>query len=201
MKSRRIPFTLLLPLMSLAMLVTLVALPVTMAYLNLHDPQVRRNLDQFVPVPNSEARMLRFAASIESSRIADFINGIDVPANFIELPIDRLLPAWPDTWHPQGFTVFSWRALTFPIYSLPFWWLAGFGIDSLSQRRHPRWPALLGGTIVFAAWATVCIGLTITMDVDDLHTANVEHPIMFGLWTWTILLAAFPLAWLANARG
>jgi hypothetical protein len=183
----------LLPLFSLTLFVALVALPATFTYLDLQQspPDLSRQETQ---QHSSLKETLRSVAASEPESFADFLNGIDVPANFVELPIDRFSNAWPDTWHPDGLTVFDWRAITFPIYTLPFWWFAGFGLDTLLKRRRPRWPVLLVGTILSALSLFLTIGMSLANGIETDRAITV--PILIGGILWNLLFATFPVAWI-----
>jgi hypothetical protein len=196
--SRRIPSTLLLPLFSLTLFTALVAIPATLSYLNLKHPSPDAGrISLHHPISPSET-LLMIAAS-EPESFANLINGIDVPANFIELPIDRLLPSWPDTWTPGGLDVFAWRAITFPIYSLPFWWFAGFGLDAFLKRQQPRRAAMLFGVLVFSIFTFLAIGLSFVHGANDDPAVSI--PILAGGILWTLLFATFPATYLRNRLG
>lgn len=201
MNSNRIPFTVLLPLFSLVMSVCLVVLPATLDYLAEQQNAIRAeqlSIDQDHPTTApSRIQIIHNVLSLVDDSSADIINGIMLPANAIELPIDRALPSWPDTWHPPGFSVFSWRAITFPIYCLPFWWLAGYGVDALLKRRQPRWPSLLAGTFLCVLFALLAIGGCLAPS--PYSTPAVNIPVIIGGVLWTVLFATFPTTWLRKA--
>jgi hypothetical protein len=190
--SRRIPFTTLLPLFSLTIFIALVALPATFTYLD-----VQQSPPGFSKPPTKQhpsfKETLRYVAASEPESFANAINGIDVPANFVEMPIDGFSKAWPDTWSPDGLTVSDWRAITFPIYTLPFWWFAGFGLDTLLNRHHPRWPVLLIGTILFAVFFLLTLIVSFTKGVETDRSVTV--PIVVGCIVWNLFFATFPVAW------
>ena len=54
----------------------------------------------------------------------------------VELAVD-LPTTWPDSWYPSFPYPFGdlwfWRAVSWPIYALPLWWLGGRAIDSLRK--------------------------------------------------------------------
>jgi hypothetical protein len=66
---------------------------------------------------------------------------LNMPAILGEAAIS-LPTTWPESWHPNLPFPFDdlwfWRAVTWPIYALPFWWLGGRAIDAL--RRGNRLP-------------------------------------------------------------
>jgi hypothetical protein len=196
--SNRVPFTVLMPLLSLVMSVCLVLLPATFDYLAEQQNAIKAeqlSVDQGNPAAApGRIQIIHNVLSIVDDTSADIINGIMLPGNAIDLPIDRLLPSWPDTWHPTGFSVFSWRAITFPIYCLPFWWFAGYGADALLKRRQPRWPTLLAGTFLCALFVLLAIGGCLAPS--PFSTPAVNIPIIIGAFLWTLLFATFPTTWI-----
>lgn len=202
MKRRRIPWAILLPLLSLVSWVCLVTIPISLDDMLLReDPeQSEKMLSDLKTLHDpTESQVFVFAASIDRGPAHYWINGIDLPANFVELILDRASKMWPDTWHPEGFTVFSWRAITFPIYSLPFWWFAGFGLDAMLKRRHPRrWVLLLGSALflVFLALAVLNAGSS-----HPVEEPEVSLPITVGVWLWTLLFGCFVVASVGRLRS
>ena len=65
---------------------------------------------------------------------------LNAPAMAVELPID-FFTTWPDSWHPSlpypFDDIWFWRAITWPIYALPLWWLAGRALDALRTPARP----------------------------------------------------------------
>lgn len=182
-----IRFALLLPLLSIASWVCFIAVPATTGDLPLHDSHTHSHYSWL----DHTGEKIPHAAL--------WFNGIDMPANFVELPIDRVLPAWPDTWYPAGFTVFSWRAVTFPFYALPFWWFAGVGLDALFRNRHPRWPVLLLGSVLWIAFALLAVASGSTSE-RPFDAPGVHLPIVVGGFLWAFLFTSFPATWLLRRR-
>ncbi len=187
-RTDRIRFTVLLPLLSIISWVCFIAVPVTVGALQLGDPH-----------EGAHHAFLDHTAE-KVPHVALWFNGVDLPANFVELPVDRLLPAWPDTWYPAGFTVFTWRAVTFPFYALPFWWFVGLGLDTLFGRRRLVWPVLLLGSMLCILCAAGAIALTQEGE-RPFDAPGVHLPIIVGAYLWAFLFAAFPTAWLVRRRG
>jgi hypothetical protein len=79
-------------------------------------------------------------------------------------------------WTPARVEFRLWRALTWPFLALPFWWMAGRGIEALlaSLRKtiapHLRWWELCTGSIFFAGGATLCIGFLLFHEPSDLDS-------------------------------
>lgn len=67
---------------------------------------------------------------------------LNFPVTFVELPY-ILCCNQNMEWSPPGINFMTWRALTWPIVGLPFWWIAGRGLDALlAARRQVLFPSL-----------------------------------------------------------
>jgi len=125
-----------LPLLALALSATILAVPLTLAYIHLrqvsqHGGPVSFHTQDFqftIPRDHFFSDSLSGAALLTSH----FIQALNLPAFSIELLVDRCTSAWPMTWTPTGMDFMTWRALIFPVYCLPFWYLVGFGFDASS---------------------------------------------------------------------
>jgi len=195
--SRRISFSLLLPVLSLALWVCLISVPTTLVYANFQLSARGAPAVSFssslgkVTIPRK--RFLRFAVVAATSHLAHVIQAVDLPAIAIELPLSRLSSTWPRTWTPAGMTVESWRAVIYPIYCLPFWWFVGVGLDGLLKRRHLRWPWLLTGTLLCGFLVFLALGLTFGVSAKD-HVGMAY--VFWGFGFWVALMGIFPATWL-----
>ena len=150
-----------LPMFSLVLWVALVVVPVTHVYANLVSeahgaPTVTlragsTTLTSCCGVTSSSARTLRLRACGPRA-----IAGINLPASFIQLLLASLFHSWPGSWAPAGLDFRSWRAISFPIFCLPFWWFEGLGLDGLLKRKHLHWRTFLLGTLFWGLFLTGC---------------------------------------------
>ena len=128
--------------------------------------------------------------------VAAFLN---MPAILVEVVIS-LPTTWPDSWFPRfpfpfG-ELFFWRAVSWPFYALPLWWIAGRAIDALRSTRSGSGPyihrveAVLGG-IIGTLCAVVGIGISLAPDPDGLHSEfrwlAIPGLLWFGLGLLSIL--------------
>lgn len=195
--SRRIAFSLLLPTLSLALWVLLVAVPTTLSYISLlqsaqHAAVVTIQKGGFVATVPRE-HLFRFAVISATFRFAHVIEAINLPAFSIDLLISRFSSSWPATWMPSGMPFESWRAITYPFYCLPFWWFTGLGLDALLKRRRLRWPVLLLGTLLCSFFLFLLLGLRFGLSAED--RAEMTYP-FWGFGLWVVLLGIFPATWL-----
>lgn len=200
--ARRIAASLLLPILSMALWVCLIATPTTLTYVDLQQhargaPAViitNKNYRWTVP----RRRFLSFAADTSTRRFGTFMTAVNLPAIAIALPIDRLTPAWPMDWTPFGMTYQAWRAITYPIYCLPFWWFVGIGIDGLLKRRRLRWPACLIGTLFCGIFIFLTLALTFGLSAEN-HKGGAW--VFYAFSFWIAFFIPFPVAWVRLWRS
>ena len=125
------------------------------------------------------------------------IQALNLPAFSVELLVDRSTRAWPSTWTPSGMDFFTWRALVFPIYCLPFWYFVGLGLESLSGRRKLKWPALLLGTLLWGFFLFLVLGLRFGLSAED--RGDIVYA-FWGFYLWVVLFSVFPIAWVRQRR-
>jgi len=130
------------------------------------------------------------------------ITYLNFPGLFGSLLVDRFT-TWPDDWTPawaEPLGLWGWRALSWPIFCLPFWWLAGRGLDSFfaslasngTKQRIPwfeAWGFAMLGIIILV----LCFGLAVMTNSHD------EFPAMRWLFVpgilWFISGLISLLAW------
>jgi hypothetical protein len=126
------------------------------------------------------------------------IGALNIPAIAIDLLVD-LATTFPESWHPALLTVFQWRAICYPFFSLPFWWFAGVGVDGLLRRRVLRWFSLVPGTLLAALFLIGLAGETFGLPPND-RKGTLYFAMMSGILLWALLFAAFPASWIRNRR-
>ena len=94
-------------------------------------------------------------------------------------------------WVPQGMIKESWRALTWPLVGIVFWWLTGRGIEALSasfQRTiHPRlhWMEVTWA-VVLVVFGIVTFRGIVTSTPDDRRDKDFMA-LMYGGLLWGVL--------------
>jgi hypothetical protein len=203
MKVIRPSFSVLLPLLELALWVVLIAVPATMVFLNLSQmahgsPTAHIGSGQFgMQIPREH--FLWFAFWSAATRGAHAIAAINIPGIIVEILIS-LPTSWPHLWHPNGWMMDTWRTVTFPFFCLPAWWFAGLGIDSLLGRRRLYGATFLFGTIFFVVFIVATLGLHFGIS-DAERTESDMNWVFWGLGLWSLLFAVFPCAWLRHRRS
>jgi hypothetical protein len=192
----RISFARTLPILALLLSYVLIAVPATRAYFYFSRAS-QHGRDLLVPHHGSYIRIphehfLRTSVLGSAELTEPAIVPINFPGGFIDLAVQKKAGTWPHGWSPQGISVPAWKAIILPIFCLPFWWLAGLGIDSLFRPRQLRWWALLSGSVFWAFYLLAAVGLVFNVLVAKDHYPSA---LAYGVGLWFILLAAFPITW------
>jgi len=199
-KLSRLPFSTLLPLVSLALWATLIAVPLTLSY---GGHQAASKNAGSAPTSEelkylSDGKISQISITVDDSpiyratRFSHAIQNINLPALAVDLLIDRFSSSWPDSRTPFGLYFETWRAIIYPIYCLPFWWIAGLGIDAVRGRRHLRWPVLLLATLLCGFFLFIACGLIFGLSAEDHRGMGW---VFYGFGLWVALVATFPAAW------
>lgn len=141
------------------------------------------------------------------SRRYEAISFLNFPGMAGAILFDRFT-TWPMDWAPKWslpLGMWGWRSLSWPLFSLPFWWLGGRGIDSffasLSVNSKPsiRW---------FEAWGMGIFGVCVMILGSGLaFMSNSEDDFPEMRWVvapctmWFIFGAISFLAWWRQRRA
>ena len=121
---------------------------------------------------------------------------LNLPVGIMQLPYVIANPAKTE-WVPRGMLTETWRAISWPIAGVLFWWIVGRGIEALrSSRKAIICPRVTLPETIFAA-LFVCLGVvvvvgTITTTPDDRRDPQFIALMVGGL-LWGIL-ASFTIA-------
>jgi hypothetical protein len=195
----RLPFSHLLPLIDLALLVILVFVPITMSALHLYSASKGSDSVHIhsgaieIAIPRSQ--IVPWAIRDSTMAQAQRMMMINLPGalfqGLISLPSSERNHSG---WHPQALTLETWQALVFPFFALPFWWLVGCGLDSLIYKERRHWSLLLLGTLLFG----FCFAANFTHDPNA--PAGYEDVWLFrALIAWTVGFATLPAAWITQS--
>ena len=100
------------------------------------------------------------------------IQALNMPGFIVEVPTEHTSRGLITQAHPMSFN--QWRALVLPV-SLPFWWLAGIGIDALTTRHRQPWWVLLS-SIVWVLAGVIETGLWFGI------SKSIETASSFPMW-------------------
>ncbi len=199
MRGDRIPFSHLLPILDLALLVVLVFVPITMSAAHLY--QVSNGTDsihagQFeMTLPRSQ--IVPWAIRMETMAKAHLMMAVNLPGIIIQALISLpSIKSGAQGWHPQALTLQTWQALVFPFFALPFWWLVGCGLDSMLGRERLHWSLLLTGTLLSGTCLALTVVFRLGMSVSERIGADW---FIRGFAGWTIAFAVLPTAWIMQS--
>jgi len=94
-------------------------------------------------------------------------------------------------WLPQGMLIEAWRALSWPLVGVLFWWLAGRGIDALSasfrSTLRPRlsWIEVTWAIVLLVVGVVTLIGI-VTSTPDDRRDKDFMA-LLYGGLLWGVL--------------
>jgi hypothetical protein len=125
---------------------------------------------------------------------------LNMPACLVEIGIS-LPTSWPESYRPA----WSWpvgldgfRALTWPIWALPFWLFAGRGIDSLLQRT-----SISAFEAFFMGLVGLCFGVlsvALACNPGPIDEAYMRWMALPGLM-WAALSVICQIAWWRQRRA
>jgi hypothetical protein len=201
MRGDRIPFSHILPVVDLALLVVLVFVPITMMALHLYDVskgsnQIHIRTDQFdMTAPRDQ--IVPIAIRMVTVSKAHLMMAINLPGILLQALIS--LPAhtsWPSTWHPAALAPETWDTLVYPFYCLPFWWLVGRGLDGTVNNERLHWSLPLVGTLLSGTCLALTLAFRLGMSVSERIGADW---FIRGFAGWTIAFAVLPIAWIMQS--
>jgi hypothetical protein len=189
---QRVPFTAALPALAVAIWCAIVAVPTVANLRAIHavprsSANVNVNLGPFhaVLLPGE---ILPFAVNAAIYTHSHAITALNLPGALLEMPVEVALTD-PDAWYTRRLNAWTLRSVLTPLYGLPFWYLAGLGLDALLHRRRPARTALLLSTALFALFVALAAGLPFAHAPTGLW-------VILGFTLWIPLFALLPAAWL-----
>jgi hypothetical protein len=119
------------------------------------------------------------------------IAAFNLPGGMIQLPID-IARADKMEWMPPGMDMFFWRAATWPVINLVFWWIAGRATEALVsipyRQLKPRisWAEAILGFLFVAGGVTLLVGLVFwgTTAADRADGTFRRFAAGAGLWAF-----------------
>lgn len=96
----------------------------------------------------------------------DVVTALNVPVEFVQIPYAMVNPNKSE-WRPPGMDLFVWRAITYPVWGMLFWWIAGRGADALAAARQNRvtprihWLEMVVGVLLLAMGVLVMLAFAL----------------------------------------
>lgn len=136
------------------------------------------------------------------------ISFLNLPGIFPALLIDRFSKSWPEEWSPawsQVLGMWGWRSISWPLFCLPFWWLAGRGMDAFlaslgdTGLRVVRWYEAWGMAL-FGTWILVVGTVLMLMTTPDDGFPEMRWLYLPGAM-WFVFGLMPLLAWFRQRRA
>jgi len=127
----------------------------------------------------ADPQELRALRALESHEWVPLM--LNLPSGLVQWPYAILNPG-SEEWRPRGINLRTWRAMSWPIIGILFWWCAGRGIEALiaGRRRlvHPRitWPETVIAIVLFLFCGITAVSLPL----------SGHHDRSFPLILWTL---------------
>jgi hypothetical protein len=128
---------------------------------------------------------------------------LNVPLGLLQLPYTILNPE-RQAWVPRGMFFETWRAVSWPLIGIMFWWAAGRGLEALVAARRgiirPRisWPEMGIASLFFVIFGGVAIFLT--FDRESMRSDPNSAILLAGCGLWAILAGVTIAARIAQWR-
>jgi hypothetical protein len=111
---------------------------------------------------------------------------LNLPSGLVQLPYVILSPT-KNEWTPRNMDFRSWRAISWPVIGIPFWWCVGRGIEALiAVRRRLVQPRITWlETIAALAFSLFCGAATVCLPLFAGGDDKLESKLLitgFGLW-------------------
>jgi hypothetical protein len=199
-----VPFAVLLPAIQL-LLALLVITPELMVgfefqyrahTITLDGKVVPGNLDmhQLVEIATHQPRR-RFPDRLHAMSI------VNVPGILGEVATS-LPTTWPESWYPESVyfaDLWAWRALSWAVYALPLWWMAGRALDVLMVRNlavQPRIHSVEMSIMMVLGVVALVIGLiSVFTGKGREEYAELDRWFIVPGLMWFVFGACSVLAW------
>ncbi len=200
-RAHYLPFSWLLPLFNLVMWLVLVIIPASLTYLSLATKAQHRLLLEIgtekIRANIQHAMFVQFALSDVSTKRSHLITAMNMPGLISDVVVS--FPIRQLNWLKAELPMESWRALTFPLFCVPAWWFVGLGFEVLAGAVKVNRYTLLFGSLLSMTFTFLGVGLSLTISSEDQGDGSWWVPL--GMCLWSILFAAYPLAWMRQRRS
>jgi hypothetical protein len=124
---------------------------------------------------------------VYAAHVGEAITAMNLPGALIQLPLALLFPDH-EIWTPPGLTVQLWHGITFPIFGMVFWWIAGRATEALVavdyRQLMPKigWVETVTGFLIMAGGATVLGGMLFGLSSSERDWESTRLAAGGGLW-------------------
>lgn len=117
----------------------------------------------------------------------DGVSLVNLPGAFVALP-SAIFSSDHREWTPARVEFKVWRAVSWPFLAVPFWWIAGRGVEALLAAIKKiiaprlRWWETLIAALLLAGGITCVIGFVFFAGVDASDRILQAMSVAFGFW-------------------
>jgi hypothetical protein len=132
----------------------------------------------------------------------EMVSAFNAPSLIFQIPSIVLSQDRKD-WHPESIDFKAWRAITWPLLALPFWWMAGRGLEAIFAAKRKIIEPAIGWTTTtisfFLMAAGSALGIGFLFAGPDRHDLHLQV-FVAGCVMWGVLASFTVVARLAQWR-
>lgn len=124
---------------------------------------------------------------VYAARVCEAITAINLPGALVQLPV-ALLHTNHEIWRPPWLSAQLWNGITFPIFALVFWWIAGRATEALvainDRQLAPKigWVETVTGFLIMTGGATILGGMLFGLSPSERNWESTRLAAAGGLW-------------------
>jgi hypothetical protein len=143
------------------------------------------------------------ASGASNTRLSDLFQNSGNTRNYllkaISLPgiitgaLISLMTMWLHAVRASSGSLDAWKTLGSPVYCLPFWWLAGCGLDSWFREKRLDAITIAAGTLTFLLFVVLSVRSIFERSGSQM---TEDSWAIWSMLLWTAVFATVPLGWL-----
>ena len=197
MRSKRLPFSLLVPILALIACSVAILYPALRLYDHLRTaPVVNGNIYIGIGVYQAivpRGHLLSWSFQMSTLARSSTIQAANLPGYILFALVAP--SANSSFWRNSGGMFYLLREAAYFVFCIPAWWFLGFGIEGLLSFRKLRWRSMLAGTLLVLFFALLAIAIQLNFGESPQDHSEAVVP-LWGFFFWAAAFAIPPLAWL-----
>jgi hypothetical protein len=194
---KRLPLAVALPLVAWIVSILALVAPIAVTYVNLRHADVGSDR---ISVTTANGAVFTFprdslpslAVHFGVSRTSSYVRALNFSGFLGEVVLSVVMRADGAVWHPRSFLFEDWEAVSFPLFSLPFWWLAGRGLDTVRGTEASRTWLVPLGTVLWILMSVLFLGMRFGLSPSERFESDISW-VLWGSAFWALLFGVFPL--------
>ena len=124
---------------------------------------------------------------VYAARVGEAITAMNLPGALFQVPVAFLF-ADHQIWRPPLVSFQLWHGITFSIFALVFWWIAGRAAEALvaidDRQLNPKigWVETVTGFLIMAGGATILGGMLFGLSPSERDWESTRLGAGGGLW-------------------